>query len=84
MNVTVAPGGSLPRVTFGSLGPSTLRRDTAYYPTGVKGPNAERAAVSSPATSSHPEWNYTIGPGPKDPTPVIPSQLFRVCGIAKA
>jgi hypothetical protein len=42
-------------------------RDTSYYPTGVKVTNAELAAVPLTGHRFHPEWNYTIGPGPKNP-----------------
>jgi hypothetical protein len=45
-------------------------RDTAYYPTGVKVTDAQLAAVPLTGHDFHPEWNYTIGPGPKNPTPV--------------
>ena len=45
-------------------------RDTAYYPTGVKITPAQLAAIPLTGHRFHPEWNYTIGPGPKNPTPV--------------
>ncbi len=43
-------------------------RDDAYYPTGIKITDAELAAVPLTAHEFHPEWNYTIGPGPRKPT----------------
>ena len=46
-------------------------RDTGYYPTGVKVTDAEPAAVPLTGHRFHPEWNYTIGPGPKNPKPVV-------------
>jgi hypothetical protein len=45
-------------------------RDPAYYPTGVKISAAELAAVPLTGHRFHPEWNYTIGPGPRNPRPV--------------
>lgn len=45
-------------------------RDTGYYPTGIKITDAELAAVPLTGHRFHPAWNYTIGPGPKNPTPV--------------
>jgi len=45
-------------------------RDHTYYPTGVKVTDAQLAAVPLTGHQFHPEWNYTIGPGPKNPTPV--------------
>ena len=45
-------------------------RDTGYYPTGVKITKAELSAVPLTGHSFHAEWNYTIGPGPKNPKPV--------------
>jgi hypothetical protein len=45
-------------------------RDTGYYPTGVKVTNAELAAVPLNGHHFHPDWNYSIGPGPRKPTPV--------------
>ena len=44
--------------------------DTAYYPTGVKTTKAELAALHHTGHKFHPDWNYTLGPGPKNPTPV--------------
>ena len=44
--------------------------DRGYYPTGVKITPAQLAAVPLTGHTFHPEWNYTIGPGPKKPTPV--------------
>jgi hypothetical protein len=46
-------------------------RDRGYYPTGVKITNAQLAAVPLTGHNFHPEWNYTIGPGPKNPKPVV-------------
>jgi hypothetical protein len=46
-------------------------RDSGYYPTGVKVSDSELAAVPLTGHSFHPEWNYTIGPGPKNPKPVV-------------
>lgn len=46
-------------------------RDTGYYPTGVKVTNAELAAIPLTGHAFHPEWNYTIGPGPQNPKPVV-------------
>lgn len=46
-------------------------RDTGYYPTGVKITKAELAAVPLTGHRFHPDWNYTIGPGPKNPKPVV-------------
>ena len=51
-------------------------RDTSYYPTGVKVTNAELAAVPLTGHPFHPEWNYTIGPGPKNPTVVATRKYF--------
>ncbi|MGH9188545.1 MAG: ISAzo13 family transposase [Acidimicrobiales bacterium] len=45
-------------------------RDDSYYPTGIKITDAELAAVPLTGHQFHPEWNYTIGPGPRKPTPV--------------
>lgn len=45
-------------------------RDTGYYPTGVKITKAELSAVPLTGHRFHPEWNYTIGPGPANPKPV--------------
>lgn len=45
-------------------------RDTGYYPTGIKITDAQLAAVPLTGHPFHPAWNYTIGPGPKKPTPV--------------
>ena len=42
-------------------------RDTGYYPTKVKVTDAELAAVPLTGHRFHPEWNYTIGPGPRNP-----------------
>jgi hypothetical protein len=49
-------------------------RDTSYYPTGVKVTDAELAAVPLTGHQFHPHWNYTIGPGPKKPTPITTRQ----------
>ena len=46
-------------------------RDSGYYPPGVKVTKAELAAVPLTGHRFHPEWNYTIGPGPKNPKPVV-------------
>ena len=43
-------------------------RDHTYYPTGIKVTDAQLAAVPLTGHRFHPEWNYTIGPGPKNPT----------------
>ena len=45
-------------------------RDQGYYPIGVKITPAQLAAVPLTGHRFHPDWNYTIGPGPKNPTPV--------------
>ena len=45
-------------------------RDTGYYPTGVKTTKAELATLPLTGHSFHPEWNYSIGPGPQEPKPV--------------
>jgi len=45
-------------------------RDTGYYPIKVKVTDAELAAVHLTGHTFHPEWNYTIGPGPRNPKPV--------------
>ena len=45
-------------------------RDHGYYPTGIKITPAQLAAVPLTGHAFHPEWNYTIGPGPKNPNPV--------------
>ena len=44
--------------------------DQGHYPTGTEVTNQELAAVPLTGHRFHPEWNYTIGPGPKNPTPV--------------
>jgi Rhodopirellula transposase DDE domain len=46
-------------------------RDTGSYPIGVKVTAAELAALPLTGHRFHPEWNYTIGPGPKNPKPVV-------------
>lgn len=45
-------------------------RDEGYYPIGVTVTKAQVAALPFTGHPFHPEWNYTIGPGPKAPTPV--------------
>jgi hypothetical protein len=45
-------------------------RDTGYYPTGVTVTNQQLAAVPLTGHPFHSEWNYTVGPGPKNPTRV--------------
>lgn len=45
--------------------------DEGYYPTGVSISKDDLAAVPLTAHDFHPEWNYTIGPGPKPPKVVI-------------
>ena len=45
-------------------------RDHGYYPTGIKISPTQLAAIPLTGHAFHPEWNYTIGPGPKKPTPV--------------
>ena len=45
-------------------------RDQGYYPIGVKITPAQLAAVPLTGHRFHPDRNYTIGPGPKNPTPV--------------
>ncbi len=45
--------------------------DPGYYPTKVKVSDAELAAVPLTGHHFHPEWNYTIGPGPRAPRPVV-------------
>jgi Rhodopirellula transposase DDE domain len=45
--------------------------DSGYYPTGVRVTDAELAAVPLTGHRFHPEWNYTIGPGPRKPKPVV-------------
>jgi hypothetical protein len=44
--------------------------DSGYYPTGVKVTDAELAAVPLAGHRFHPEWNYSIGPGPTPPRPL--------------
>jgi hypothetical protein len=46
-------------------------RDSGYYPTGVKISDAELAGLPLTGHRFHPEWNYTIGPGPHNPKPVV-------------
>jgi hypothetical protein len=46
-------------------------QDTGYYPIGIKISDAQLAAVPLTGHRFHPEWNYTIGPGPHNPKPVI-------------
>lgn len=58
------------------------KRDTGYYPTGIKMTKAELSAVPLTDHNFHPEWNYTIGPGPKNPKPVITGKLFPGCPYA--
>ncbi|MHB1536211.1 MAG: ISAzo13 family transposase, partial [Acidimicrobiales bacterium] len=41
--------------------------DEGYYPTGVSITDDDLAAVPLTAHEFHPEWNYTIGPGPELP-----------------
>jgi Rhodopirellula transposase DDE domain len=45
--------------------------DSGYYPTGIKVTDAELAAVPLTGHRFHPQWNYTIGPGPRKPRPVV-------------
>ncbi len=45
--------------------------DPGYYPIKVKVTDAELAAVPLTGHHFHPEWNYTIGPGPRAPRPVV-------------
>jgi hypothetical protein len=45
-------------------------RDAGYYPTGVAVTKDQVAAVPLTGHPFHPEWNYTIGPGPRNPTVV--------------
>lgn len=45
--------------------------DPGYYPTAVKITDEQLAAVPLTGHSFHPEWNYTIGPGPQNPRPVV-------------
>lgn len=45
-------------------------RDEGYYPIGVTVTNAQVASIPLTGHRFHPEWNYTVGPGPKAPTPV--------------
>jgi len=45
--------------------------DTGYYPTKVKATDEELAAVPLSGHKFHPEWNYTIGPGPQNPKRVV-------------
>ena len=45
--------------------------DEGYYPTGVKVTDDDLSAVPLTAHAFHPEWNYTIGPGPRAPKPVV-------------
>ena len=48
--------------------------DEGCYPTGIKTTDAQLAAVPLTGHRFHPEWNYTIGPGPKNPHPVTTRQ----------
>ena len=45
-------------------------RDQGYYPIKVKITDRQLAAVPLTGHRFHPEWNYSIGPGPKNPKPV--------------
>jgi hypothetical protein len=45
-------------------------RDPGYYPTGVTVTAEQLAAVPLAGHAFHPAWNYTIGPGPRTPTPI--------------
>lgn len=49
-------------------------RDTGYYPTKVKVSDAELAALPLTGHAFHPEWNYSVGPGPRKPKPVTTRQ----------
>ena len=39
--------------------------DARTYPKGIKVSDAEMAALNITGDAFHPEWNYTIAPGPK-------------------